>query len=75
MGVETSTIEEEEDDVISDGRILSTIVGGISEVHLEQSGLGSFYDLKSSRRTFKPSAVKKKKCRSKITAKCKIVSR
>jgi hypothetical protein len=48
MGAETSTLEEEEDDVISDGRLLSTIVGGISEVDLELSRLDSFYDLKAS---------------------------
>jgi hypothetical protein len=41
-GAELSSLEEEEDDVISDGHLLSTLVGGISEVDLEQSGLESF---------------------------------
>jgi hypothetical protein len=39
MEAELSSLEEEEDDVISDGRLLSTLIGGISEVDLEQSGL------------------------------------
>jgi hypothetical protein len=33
------SLEEEEDDVISDGHLLSTLIGGISEVDLEQSWL------------------------------------
>jgi hypothetical protein len=44
MGTETLALEEEEDDVISYGRLLSTLVGGILEVDL--AGLDSFYDLK-----------------------------
>jgi hypothetical protein len=73
-GAELSSLEEE-DDVISDGRLLSTLVGGISEVDLEQSGLESFYDLKASRRSSKNSAEKKKKHRSAVAKKSKPVSR
>jgi hypothetical protein len=72
---EVSSPEEEEDDVISDGRLLSTLVGGISEVDLEQSGLESFYDLKASRRSSKKSAEKKKKHRPSVAKKSKPVSR
>jgi hypothetical protein len=46
-GAELSSLEEVEDDVISDDRLLSTLVGGISKMDLEQLGLESFYDLKT----------------------------
>lgn len=74
-GAKKPTVEEEEVDVISDGRLLSVIVGNISEVDLEQSGLDSFYDIKASRRNSKSSAKKKSKRRSEIDTKSKIVSR
>jgi hypothetical protein len=49
MRRETPIVEEDEVDVISDGQLLlSALVGGISEVDLEQSGLDSFYDLRAS---------------------------
>jgi hypothetical protein len=72
-GAELSSLEEEEDDVISGGRLLSTLVGGISEVHL--AGLESFYDLNASRRSSKSYAEKKKKHRSGVAIKPKIVSK
>jgi hypothetical protein len=75
MEAELSSLEEEEDDVISHGRLLSTLVGGISEVDLEQSRLESFYDLKASRRSSKSSAEKKKKHRSDLATKSKLVSK
>jgi hypothetical protein len=56
-GAETTLLEEEEDE--TDGHLLSSLVGSISEVDLEQSGLSSFYDLKASRRNSKSSAEKK----------------
>jgi hypothetical protein len=37
--LETPIVEEDEVDDISDGRLLSALVGGILEVALEQSGL------------------------------------
>jgi hypothetical protein len=73
--LETPILEEDEADVISDGRLLSALVGGISEVDLEQSGLDSFYDLKASRRNSKSSAKKQKNCRTVLSTKSKVVSR
>jgi hypothetical protein len=46
-GPETTSLEEEEEDEI-DVHLLSALVGSISEVDLEQSGLSSFYDLQAS---------------------------
>jgi hypothetical protein len=54
---EATLIEEDEDE--ADGHLLSSLVGSISEVDLEQPGLSSFYDLKVSRRNSKSSAEKK----------------
>jgi hypothetical protein len=73
-GLETPILEEEEVDVISDGRLLFALVGSISEVDLEQSGLDSFYDLKASRRNSKSSAEKRKNRRVVLSSKSKIVS-
>jgi hypothetical protein len=56
-GAETTPLEDEEDE--TDGHLLSSLVGSISEVDLEQPGLSSFYDLKASRRNSKSSAEKK----------------
>jgi hypothetical protein len=47
-GHETPILEVEEADVISDGQLLSALVGCIAEVDLDQSGLSSLYDLKDS---------------------------
>jgi hypothetical protein len=58
--LETPIVEGDEVDVILDGRLLSALVDGISEVNLEQSGLDSFYDLKASWRNSKSSAEKQK---------------
>jgi hypothetical protein len=73
--LETPILEEEEVDVISDGRLLSALVGSISEVDLQQSGLDSFYDLKASRQNSKSSAEKRKNRRTVLSLKSKIVSR
>jgi hypothetical protein len=54
---ETTLLEEEEDE--TDGHLLSSLVGSILEVDLEQPGLSSFYDLKASRRNSKSSAEMK----------------
>jgi hypothetical protein len=62
-GLETPILEEEVD-VISDGRLLSALVGSISEVDLKQLGLDSFYDLKASCQNSKSSAEKQKNCRT-----------
>jgi hypothetical protein len=74
-GLETPILEEEEVDVISDGHLLSALVGSISEVDLEQSGLDSFYDLNASRRNSKSFAEKKKNRRGVFSSKFKIVSK
>jgi hypothetical protein len=63
-GLETPILEEEEVDVISDGQLLSALVGSISEVDLKQSGLDSFYDLKASCQNSKSSAEKRKNRRT-----------
>jgi hypothetical protein len=70
---ETHIVEEDEVDDILDGRLLSALVGGISEVDLEQSGLDSFYDLKASRRNSKSSSKKRKNRRTVLSTKSKIV--
>jgi hypothetical protein len=65
-GPETTSLEEEEEDE-TDVHLLSALVGSISEVDLEQSGLSSFYDLKASRRNSKSSAEKKSRRCSKAS--------
>jgi hypothetical protein len=72
--LETPNLEEDEADVISDGRLLSPLVGGISEVDLEQLGLESFYDLKASQRNSKSTTKKQKNCRTVLSTKSKVVS-
>jgi hypothetical protein len=47
-GLETSVIDDDEEDDILDGQLLSAIIGNISEVDLEHSELSSVYDLKAS---------------------------
>jgi hypothetical protein len=63
IAAETTLLEEEEDE--TDGHLLSSLVGSILEVDLEQPGLSSFYDLKASRRNSKSSAEKKNRKGSK----------
>jgi hypothetical protein len=65
-GPETTSLEDEEEDE-TDVHLLSALVGSISEVDLEQSGLSSFYDLKASRRNSKSSAEKKNRRCSKAS--------
>jgi hypothetical protein len=72
--LETPILDEDETDVISDGQLLSALVGSISEVDLEQSELSSLYDLKASRRSSKSSAGKLSR-RNAMANKSKIVSR
>jgi hypothetical protein len=57
LSAETTPLEDEEDE--TDGHLLSSLIGSISEVDLEQPGLSSFYDLKASRCNSKTSAEKK----------------
>jgi hypothetical protein len=74
-GLETPILEEEEVDVIVDGRLLFTLVGSILEVDLEQSGLDSFYDLKASQWNSKSFAKNQKNHKTILSTKSKIVSR
>jgi hypothetical protein len=66
-------IDEDEEDDIIDGQLLSAIIGNISEVDLEHSELSSVYDLKASARGSRSSAGKKSRRYSK-SSKSKIVS-
>jgi hypothetical protein len=65
-GPESTSLEDEEEDE-TDVHLLSALVGNISEVDLEQSGLSSFYDLKASRRNSKSLAEKKNRRCSKAS--------
>jgi hypothetical protein len=73
-GLETIVLGKDEADDILDGQLLSPLVGNISEVDLEQSGLRSLYDLKAYGRCSRSSAEKKSRLNSK-SIKSKIVSR
>ena len=48
-----SPLDEDEVTVNVDGQLLSHLVGEVSEVGLDESGLGSIYDLQASGRKFK----------------------
>jgi hypothetical protein len=71
-GHETTVVDDEEEDDILDGQLLSAIIGNISEVDLEHVELSS--DLQASERGSRSSAGKKSRRYSKNT-KSKIVSR
>jgi hypothetical protein len=71
-GHETTVVDDEEEDDILDGQLLSAIIGNISEVDLEHVELSS--DLQASERGSRSSAGKKFRRYSKNT-KSKIVSR
>jgi hypothetical protein len=49
---------KEEVDATTDGQLLSSLVGVISEVHLDELGLSSLYELQASRRKSKLSSRK-----------------
>jgi hypothetical protein len=72
--LESSVIDDDEEDDILDGQLLSAIIGNISEVDLEHSELSSVYDLNASTRGSRSSAGKKSRRYSK-GSKSKIVSR
>jgi hypothetical protein len=71
--LETSSIDDDEDDYILDGQLLLTIIGAVSEVDLEHSELSSVYDLSASARGSRSSAGKKFRRYGK-NSKSKIVS-
>jgi hypothetical protein len=71
---ETSIVDDDEEDDILDGQLLSAIIENVTEVDLEHSELSSVYDLKASARRSRSSAGKKSRRYGKNT-KSKIVSR
>jgi hypothetical protein len=70
----TSTVDDDEDDGILDGHLLSALVGSVTEVDLDHSELSSVYDLSASERGSRSSAGKKSRRYGK-KSKSKIVSR
>jgi hypothetical protein len=73
-GLETTVVDDHEEDDILDGQLLSAIIGNITVVDLEHSELSSLHDLKAYARGSRSSAGKKSRRYSKNT-KSKIVSR
>ena len=59
--VSTTQLDDEEAEATYDGQLLSHLVGEISEVGLEETDLGSVYDLKASGRKSKSTSSKKNK--------------
>jgi hypothetical protein len=57
-----------------DGQLLSSLVGVVSEVVMDETELSSLYDLRASGRKSKTSAEKRSLKRPKLT-KSKVVSR
>jgi hypothetical protein len=70
----TSTVDDDEDDGILNGHLLSALVGSVTEVDLDHSELSSVYDLSASERGSRSSAGKKSRRYGK-KSKSKIVSR
>jgi hypothetical protein len=68
-------LDEEEANATMDGQLLSSLVGVVSEIDLDEAMVGSVYELKATGRKSKSSSVKnssKKGCR---VPKSKIVSK
>jgi hypothetical protein len=57
--LESTYLDEDEEIAISDGQVLSHLVGEVSEVGLDDDRLYSLYELKASRRKSKLSSNKK----------------
>jgi hypothetical protein len=62
-----SVIDDEEANATMDGQLLSSLVGVVSEVVLEETELCSLYDLRASGRKSKTSAEKRSRKRPKVT--------
>jgi hypothetical protein len=73
IGLGNPVLDEDEADDILEGQLLSALVGNISKVDLEQSALGSLYELKASPCCFRSSAEKNSR-RNGRSVKSKIVS-
>ena len=61
----TIQLDDEEEEATYDGQLLSHLVGEVSEVGLDETGLGSFYDLKASGRKSKSTSAKRTKSHGK----------
>jgi len=57
----TALLDDEEADATYDGQLLSHLVGEVSEVDLDETRLGSIYDLTASSRKSKSTSLKKGK--------------
>jgi hypothetical protein len=58
-----------------DGQLLSSLVGVVSEIDLDETMLGSLYELKAAGRKSKSSLVKKSSKKVSRVPKSKIVSK
>src|SRR6266540_7482735 len=58
-------LDDEDADAITDGQLLSHLVGVVSEVGLDEARIGSFCDLQASSRKSKSTSVKRNKRTSK----------
>ena len=63
----TSTLDEDEATGTVDGQLLSHLVGEVSEVALDETGLGSIYDLQASGRKSKNASAKKNQKARKVS--------
>jgi hypothetical protein len=57
--VDDTELDEEEANATLDGQLLSSLVGVVSEIDLDEAKLGSLYDLRASGRKSKKSSNKK----------------
>ena len=63
----TSPLEDDEATDTVDGQLLSHLVGEISEVSLDETTLGSIYDMQASSRISKKTSDKKNSRSRKVT--------
>jgi hypothetical protein len=68
-------LDEEEANATMDGQLLSSLVGVVSEIDLDEAMLGSLYELKAAGRKSKSSSVKKSSKKVSRVPKSKIVSK
>jgi hypothetical protein len=71
--VDDTDLDEEEANATLDGQILSSLVGVVSKIDLNEATLGFLYELKASCRKSKKSPIKKSS-RQGVVPKSKIVS-
>jgi hypothetical protein len=72
--LDTSPLDDEEANATMDGQLLSSLVGVVSEVVLDETELSSLYDLRASSRKSKTSTEKRSRKRPRIP-KAQVVSR